>query len=446
MQLFRRNQAFGLATLGLLTGFSMAAVQGCDEAAGNIAEQCGLDINCTGDGILEGNASISGVASIDGFFGAVINVQGAAANLEAGIRAELLGLAALLEVDGAADLSTDALSAAVEAKLTAELEANIDGSITVNYQPPECKASLEVTAQAAAECDVEVDPGSIEAKCEGSCEIDASAQADCMAEGTLSCEGTAPSLACSGTCTGECNLEVAATCEGTCRGACDGECSARVDPMDATSDCKGTCGGNCTGSCELSAGGNCSGSCEGSCKYEPGSAMCEAGAKASCEATADASVECSGSCEGNVEPPEVSAECKASVEAEAKASVECTPPSLALEYQFAASLDATAQAEFRAFLEGFKIHFSGMIAAEAKAKIVLDAIVNAETGLIASAGGAVNGAIETTLDGDLDLKTSFGLKCAVSALGDVEAALSGAQGSLSASINAFASISGAVGG
>ena len=55
MHLFR-NQAFGLASLGLITGFTMSAMQGCDEVAGDLIEQCGL--GCPDEGILEGNASI----------------------------------------------------------------------------------------------------------------------------------------------------------------------------------------------------------------------------------------------------------------------------------------------------------------------------------------------------------------------------------------------------
>ncbi len=423
-------------TLGLVAGFTSASVQGCDQ----VAEQCGL--TCPSEGILDGNASISGVASVDAFFSAVVGVREAAANLEANVRAELLGLAALLEVDGAADLSTADLAAQVKAKLEAKIQANVEGSLTVDYEPAKCEASVEVTAKAAAECDVMADPGSIEAKCEGTCQIDASAQADCRAEGQLRCEGTAPMLQCSGTCTGTCRLETAATCEGTCRGTCMGTCTAQ----DGNGNCEGKCDGMCQGTCELEAGGSCSGSCEGTCEWDPGMADCSAGATAKCEVSADANVECSGSCEGKVEPPEVSAECKAAVEAKAKASVECTPPRLAINFQFKAGLDAQAQAEFRAFLESFRDRYAALLAATAKAEIVLDAITNQDTGLIVSAQGAVKGAVNASLDGDLDLQTANGLRCALTELDNVGNALSEAEGSLTASVQAVADISAVVGG
>ncbi len=439
----RTNQSFtSLVTLGLAAGFATASVQGCDDngVVGNLAEQCGL--TCPDEGIAEGNASISGVASVDAFFSAVIGVRDAAANLEANVRAELLGLAALLEVDGAADLSTADLAAQVRANLEAKIQANVEGSLTVNYEPAKCEASVEVTAKAAAECDVMVDPGSVEAKCEGSCQIDASAQADCRAEGQLRCEGTAPSLQCTGSCTGTCRLDVAASCEGTCRGTCMGTCTAQ----DGNGNCEGKCDGMCQGTCELEAGGSCEGSCEGTCVWDPGDVDCEAGATAKCEVSAEANVECKGSCEGNVEPPEVSAECKAAVEAKAKASVECTPPRLDVSFQFAAGLDAQAQAEFRAFLESFKTRYAALLAATAKIEVVLDAITNSETGLLVSAQGAVRGAIQTTLDGDLDLKASIGLGCALDELENVGTALSSAQTSLEGSVSAVAEISAVIGG
>ena len=330
---------------GLISGLAVAS-PGCD-AVGDLAEQCGLV--CSSDGIAEGNASISGVASVDAFFGAVVSVNTAAANLEANIRGELELMAAELEID-ATGMANAELLAAVKGELTARISANVDGSIVLKYAPPKCTASLEVTAEATAKCDVDVDPGSVEVSCEGSCQIDASAQADCRASGSLTCEGTAPNLECSGSCTGSCRLDVAASCEGTCNGSCSGTCSAE----NADGSCSGSCDGMCEGTCELKAGGDCSGSCEGSCKWDPGMVDCEAGASVQCEASAEANIECKGSCEGNVEPPEVSAECEASVKAEAKASMECTPPSLDIEFQFAAGVTAEAHTPGRAQSNGSK--------------------------------------------------------------------------------------------
>jgi len=437
------HPALSLATLGLFTGFTAAAVQGCDPGEGplgNLAEQCGLV--CPDEGLAEGNASISGVASVDAFFGAVISVRDAAGSVEASVRSELIGLAGLLGAEVDANASIDALAGEVKAALDAKISANVEGSLTVNYQPAKCEASLEVSTKAAAECDVDADPGMASVKCEGTCEIDAQAQAMCTGEATLKCEGQAPSLMCSGSCTGSCQLEVAAECSGTCNGTCDGMCSAK----DGMGNCRGSCMGMCQGSCELEGGGSCSGKCEGSCEYEPGGAMCEGGAKAKCEGAAKVDVECKGGCEGEVTPPMVKAECKAAVEAKAKANVVCTPPSVDVQFAFKASVNADAQAEFRAFLRGFKMHFSAMLAALERSELVLDAIANAETGLIVSANGAVKGAVDTALKSDLDLKVTVGLGCALDELKAVGGALGEAQGSLEGSVSAVGMISASVGG
>jgi hypothetical protein len=138
----------------------------------------------------------------------------------------------------------------------------------------------------------------------------------------------------------------------------------------------------------------------------------------------------------------VKAECSAQVEAKAKAEVVCTPPSLSVDFQFNADLSADAQAEFKAWLEGFKGRFAAMIAVRAKAGIVLEATAD----LVAAASGAVKGSLETALDGDVDIKATIGLGCAIGELEAVGTVLGEASGELEASVSAFASISGAVGG
>jgi hypothetical protein len=408
------------------------ATQGCDkleEAGGDLAAQCGLV--CPAEGLIEGKANISGIASIDSFFGAVVDFGSAAATVNANIRGQLDAMAASV------GLEPGAASADISAAIKAKLAANVQGSIKIVAQEPKCQASVEVTASAAASCDAKVKPGSVDVKCGGSCTIDASAQADCSANGTLTCKGTAPSLKCEGKCSGSCSLDVAATCEGTCQGVCDGTCSVK----DANGNCKGKCEGNCKGTCELSAGGSCKGKCEGSCEYTPPSGKCEATAEAKCTAKAGASVKCKGGCEGKVEPPEVSAECKATVDAKANASVECTPPSIDVQFQYSAAIEgnADAKAEFNAWISGFKAQFAGMLAATAKADILLEAGAN----IVANAQGAVKGAADAALSGDL--KAKIGAGCAVAALGDVNTVVKGSVDGLNASLTAFADIGGAVG-
>jgi hypothetical protein len=419
------SKTFGLMASGLLFGFGAVGMQGCDD----LAEQCGL--KCPSKGIVEGNASISGVASIDAFFGAVVDYKAAADSVNSGIRVQLDAIAV------GVGLEPGATGAEIKAGIQAKLDANISGSLTVNAQPAKCQASVEVAASAAAECDVEVDPGSIEVKCEGSCTIDASAQADCSAMGNLRCTGTAPNLACEGTCTGECNLEVAASCEGTCRGACDAECSV----VDSSGNCAGQCMGNCQGSCELNAGGSCSGKCEGSCEYTPPGAECEANAEAKCTAAAEANVECKGGCEGDVRPPEVKAECKATVEAKAEASVECTPPSIDIAWQWKAGVNADAQAEFKAWINTFKGQLSGLLAATAKAEILVAGAGN----LSAAANAAVKGGIEE-IEASGDLKATIGAGCALGQLSSVVSVLGGVGTSLQGSLSASVEITAMAGG
>lgn len=411
-------------------GFS-TAMAGCGEDAlgdgplGDLAAQCGL--TCSAKGIVEGNASISGNASVDAFFGAVVDFKGAAEGLSADVQAKLDAIAVSV------GLEPGAAAADVKAALQAKLAANVSGGLQVNFQPPKCSASLEVTANAAAACDASVDPGSVEVACEGSCAIDASMQAECAAKGELKCSGTAPSLACEGTCTGDCQLEVGATCEGTCKGECTGECSVK----DASGNCAGSCDGECKGTCELKAGGSCGGKCEGSCEWTPPSGECSAGLEAKCEASAEANIECKGSCDGKVTPPSVSAECKATVEAKANASAQCTPPELDIAFQWNASLegDVNAQAEFKAWLTGFKAHYAGLLAASAKATILAEAGANLGTSGKAAVEGFVDG-----LKGSADLKASIGAVCALTELQHVPGLLTDATGKVQGSITAVAEI------
>jgi modification target Cys-rich repeat protein len=422
-----RFTALPLVLAAVSAPIAWAGCDGEDSVLGDLAAQCGL--TCPEQGIIEGNASISGIVSIDAFFGAVVDFTGAAKTVTASVRTQLDALA--LSVGLEAGASAADIRAAVAAKIT----ANVEGGLVVKAQPPRCEANLDVTVDAAAACDVQADPGSIQVTCEGTCTIDASVQADCAAKGELKCKGQAPNLECSGTCTGDCSLEVAAACEGTCRGDCTGQCSVR----DAAGNCKGKCEGTCQGTCELSAGGSCTGKCEGSCEYTPPMASCEANAEVRCTATADANIQCKGGCEGKVTPPSVSAECQATVEAKADASVECTPPSLDVTWAFKTGVDADAQADFKAWVGNFKGYFSGMLAGLAKAEI----LVESGQKLIVAADGAVTAAANAALEGDL--KAKIGAGCALAAVPDVTTSLEGSAVGLNDSVNSVVEIQAAVG-
>jgi hypothetical protein len=418
------HRLFALAGLGLLVGTSLTAMQACDPGA-----VC--DLSCPDEGVIDGNASITGIAQIDAFFGAVVDVNAAALSISGARRSELDGIALSVGLEpGAAGAD---IAAAVEAKLALA----VDGGIKVAFQPPRCEASVEVAVAAAAECDVTVEPGSATVECSGGCEVEGGVMASCEADATLVCTGTAPNFACEGSCEGSCELDVAAGCEGTCRGTCEGNCSVR----DAQGNCAGECDAGCQGTCELKAGGSCSGQCTGSCTYEPAMGGCEADASAKCEAMAGGSIECDAKCEGEVTPPEVSAECEASVEAKADASIECFPPSLEVTWQWSAAYEAdvNAQAEFKAWLEGFKGHISIMLAARTKADILVDSLGN----LGAAASGALEASFQTLAEGDFS--ATIKVPCAIAQLEDAAGLITGATGELSASASASVEVFGAAG-
>lgn len=417
-----RNSWFALA---LLAGVGLGALDGCDNGPGEkIAEQCGLDIDCEAGGFAEGKASISGVASIDAFFGAAIDLNAAMLRLDGKLRAELDAIGASV------GLEPGASGAEIRGAIESHLDGYIQGGLTIDYQPAKCEASIEASVAAAAECDAEVDPGSVQAKCEGACEAEAGVAVDCGADAELRCEGTAPGFACDGTCSGSCVTELSAAteCEGTCRGTCEVDGST-MEGFD------GRCNGACQGECavDVSAGVRCDAKCEGSCEYRAPEGGCEANATAHCQANADASIECDAGCEGTVEPPSVSAECEATVEAKASASVECTPPTIAFGFEWngdaAASLEM--QAEFRAWLEGFRAHFGAILAARVEAELVAEAGV----ALVASTDGALKTAIED-LVANGSLSAAIGAGCALQELPVAASALGSSQAQLTGSITA----------
>jgi hypothetical protein len=409
----------------VLAATSILAIPACDEdnplsAAGEeLAEQCGLE--CPAEGILQGNASISGVAQVDAFFAAVVNFSSRCDRTAGKIEAELGKIRASLGLD--AEAGADEIVAAIRTKF------ELTGDLQVRAQPARCAVSAEACVQAAARCDADVDTGSVSVACQGSCEVEASGTVQC--DGELECTGTAPNFECEGSCQGSCELTVAAACTGTCRGTCDGNCSAE----NSSGQCAGSCDGECQGTCELQAGGTCSGECRGQCTYTPPNAECHGTAR--CKADASASVMCSGRCEGEVTPPRASVECEATAKAQASLEVECTPPSIDVSYAFSANASAEVRAEFQAFLVRFRASF-GAIRAELERA---DVIIAAGGDLQASASGAVSAAVDTAISGEASLKAQIGLGCALGQLEDVGQVITASTGRLNASVSVAAELS-----
>jgi hypothetical protein len=457
MNRFRRRLTGGL-TAGVAVGLIATQLSGCAQDAHasdapevavtaqpqlggleEIAEMCGF--GCPDEGIAEGNASISGVASVDGFFSSVINFQSKALTVSGSIDAELQAIRADFGIAADANFET-----ALQAQIDANLEA--EGGLEINVEPARCAVDAQVTLEAQAKCDASIDPGTATVKCEGSCEVEASAEVECGAEAMVECTFTAPSAMCEGSCKGSCEVELSAmaACSGECKGSCSGECSAYVKNAEGEAECSGTCDGMCMGSCkaEAEASGTCSGKCEGECTVQEPEGGCEGAVRAECKAMGSAMIDCKGKCEGNFEPPMAKAECQASAKADAKINVECTPPRVAINYtlRVGGNVDVEAQARFVAALKNLEVRLPKLKAALAKADLVLDA----GEGLLADAGGAVSAGVDAAIEGDASIKAQIGLGCALLELEAVGDALGGASTKLQASFTAATELSAALGG
>jgi len=408
---------------------------GDDPVTRALAESCGINVECDANAIVEGDVAVSGVASIDAFFGAVASFDAKAGNVSAGIEAELAAIRADFGIAADADF---------EAAISTQITANVEGSLSIEAEPARCSADVSATLDAQARCEGMVEPGSVMVACEGSCEVEASADVSCSAEADLKCTVTAPSVECEGTCQGSCEatLEVAASCSGTCRGSCDGECSAYANGEGGMAECAGTCDGMCEGSCETEVAGEatCEGTCKGECTVTNPEAGCEGGIRAECEGKANAMVMCEGRCEGEVTPPMASVECDASVKAEAKMNVECTPPRVAINYKLkaVAGAELEAQARFVAAVENLKVRLPALLASIKRAELVAEAGAGLSGSAVAAIDAGKTAAADLVASGNL--RVAFGLACAVQTAAAVPGIITESTGELTGQINASASV------
>jgi hypothetical protein len=148
MNSFRFRLVERLAAATALCALATSAA-GCDAASASSApsvgvaeqpltgadllKQCGLV--CPGDtddhgvkltGIVEGNAAISGVTSVDAFFASVIKFQGAATGVTGGIKGQLDAIRGDFGIAADADL---------KAQLMAQIKANLEGDLKVDSEP-----------------------------------------------------------------------------------------------------------------------------------------------------------------------------------------------------------------------------------------------------------------------------------------------------------------------
>jgi len=397
-----------------------------------LAQACGFV--CPGDkidgvvlsGITEGNASISGIAPVDSFFSAVLSFESAANGVSGGIKEQLDAIRADFGIDG--DLA---------AGLKTQIEANVQGELSIDYEPAECVVDAQATLAASAKCDATVTGGKAEVECKGSCEAEVSANVSCDAKADVYCTATAAEAHCDGECRGTCTATLP-SCSGTCKGECSGNCSSYIKNTQGELVCNGSCDATCTGSCETEAAGvACEGTCRGECTFKPPTATCTGALRAECRAQADASFTCSGRCTGDFEPPMVSAECEASVKAQASVNVECRPPRLDVHY----GLKATASVRFKSALTALAtVRLPALLTALGKGKLV----AKAGEGLKVAAGGAVKGAIDASR-AKISFKTLNGIGCALEQLPKAVAVVEDAASDLSGELSASASVAAALG-
>jgi hypothetical protein len=457
MKRFRYRPLTALLTFGAICGIG-TSVGGGNEAyaadtpdvglsqqaldIGDLAAMCGYVCPGGKDGkgnaiatIAEGNASVSGVASIDAFFSSVVNYQLAAKSVAAGINTELEGIRADFGLGAGAD---------VGALLQAKLDASLEAGFSLKVEPAKCKADFKAELEAAARCDAQVTPGKVQVECKGGCDVDVKAAVMCDASAELRCTVQAPEIACNGECTGTCSVDLSASgsCNGTCNGECGGECSAYVMDTSGKAKCAGKCSGMCTGSCdiEVAADASCKGKCRGECTLtkEP-SAGCEGGIRAQCHAKGSASIKCDTKCDGEFMPPMVKAECEARVHADAQLNVQCTPPRVAFNYILKANLKVEERLRLELALKSLvSVRLPALKAALARGKLVTEAGAT----LGGAAGDAIVGAAKVSATGNA--KALFGLGCATEQMKLVPGIITSSGEALKASVSSAAKVESAL--
>lgn len=425
-----------------VTGFAiMALTTGCDKVADAQKGLCcsdfqvgadlsGVDFEVEGslkgkyEALAQASADLGAVAA-----GAITDVSIACENIARDLGAADADIETANAKTGGDKVT--ALCALATAQIDASFgaKAEVKGTLSVDFQPPVCTASV-----------------SAQASCEGSC----SGDAKCDAMATLpKCDGGKLSVECKGSC------EVTAespkiSCTGSCGGKCEGSCKAEAG---ATVACDGTCEGTCTadaaggtGMNGIQADGSCKGKCEGKCTAKAGASVecegtCEGSCDAACTATpGTAKVKCDGECMGEFEAPkceggnaeikcDADVDCKASCKSSASAKAECKPPSLNINYAVTGTASAEAQAKIDVGLASLKANLPNLI-------VVLKARGTAfATGIKGTVDAGISVGANT---GDLSVK-------AAACLVPITAAVATAAADFKVALDASVKVSGAAG-
>jgi hypothetical protein len=119
---------------------------------------------------------------------------------------------------------------------------------------------------------------------------------------------------------------------------------------------------------------------------------------------------------------DASADCQAQASAQANASLECTPPSVDLSFNFAANVDASAQADFMAHIAELKVRGAAILQGFTKYTVLLKGKTDASGNVIVNSpitdlGASLQGlaASGPSIAADIPI---FRLTCALSAFSD----------------------------
>lgn len=371
--------------------------------------------------IANGDATITGMAQLDGVFKSLGTLSASTGSIRADFDAEVRELAAVFGIDTEGLVTADVVTE-IKAEFDAQINAHLDGGISVVYEPPSCSADLSVSASAQAQCEakagcdadvsVQCEPGELSVECEGKCSGGCSGT--CEGSCTVSAEAAA---SCEGKCKGSCDLSASG---GSCEGTCHGECDVGCELENAEGECHGECAGTCTGDCELpEAGGSCEGGeCRGECTVSGDAALdCEGKCEGACEG------QCTGGCEGSFDPPscggnadvecEATADCQAQASAQASASMSCTPPTLQIDYELSAGADAAARAAVMGKLEAFKARMIAIVQGFAELRALLEG--NAELGIdppLVTIAAQCEAFLAAVIDGEVEIEAPGLLPCA----------------------------------
>lgn len=329
---------------------------------------------------------------------------------------------------------TAALSAwcdLAKAQISANFGASgkLGGSISVDFEPPKCSASVSAVANCQASCNANV-----------ACDIKANPP---------KCTGGTLSVECSGSCTASGSADVA--CTGSCEGKCSGSCKASGG---AKIDCKGKCEGTCTagasgGATEkgtgIQADGSCNGQCDGTCTLDADApkiectGVCDGHCDAACKGSADVKVKCDGKCDADYTPLKceggkleggcnADASCQGSCNASASAKAECSPPSVAVVAKANGSLSADGKLQFETAIASLEANLPKLLVVfKARGE-------NFKAGIT----GAVDAGVSLTGSGKLGAK---GAVCGIL----IADTIATASANFGTSLTAAASVAGSVG-